>query len=66
MKFFSIRDRIDDLVWRSTGTKEKIFNSAKLGGAVVANPVIAVGKVVADVAPDVKERIEEEKRKRKR
>jgi hypothetical protein len=66
MKFFSISDRIDDLVWRSTSTKEKILNSAKLVGAVVANPVIAVGKAMADVAPDVKERIEEEKKRRKR
>lgn len=64
MKFFSIRDRLDDLSWRATTPGEKFFSSAKLVGAIVANTAIGVGKVAAEMAPQIKERLEEEKRKR--
>jgi hypothetical protein len=63
MKFFSIKERMDDLKW-SLSTGDKILNSAKLVGAVVANTAIGVSKVASEAAPRVKERMEEEKKKR--
>ncbi|KCB52685.1 hypothetical protein L537_3457 [Bordetella hinzii 1277] len=63
MKFFSIKDRVDDLKWSLT-TGDKILNGAKLLGAVVANTAIGVGKAAAEAAPHIKERLEEEKKKR--
>ncbi|AOB27483.1 hypothetical protein [Bordetella bronchiseptica] len=67
MKFFSLKDRIDDLKW-SHSTGGKILNGAKLVGAVVANTAIGAGKVVAEIAdnsPQFQKRLEETK-KRKR
>ncbi|VFR21461.1 hypothetical protein ANDO1_0731 [plant metagenome] len=63
MKFFSLKDRLDDIKWSSTAGG-KVVSGAKLLGAVVANTAIGVGKIAVEVAPLVKERIEDEKRKR--
>lgn len=62
MKFFSLKDRLDDLKW-SSSAGDKIVNGAKLLGAVVANTAIGVGKIATEISPIVKERIESEKRK---
>ncbi|ARP95248.1 hypothetical protein [Bordetella genomosp. 13] len=63
MKFFSLKDRLDDVKWSSTAGG-KVVSGTKLLGAVVANTAIGVGKVAVAAAPLVKKRIDEEKRKR--
>ncbi|GEM_PF-2474315 len=63
MKFFSLKNRLDDLKWSLT-TGDKVINSAKLLGAVVANTAIGVSKAATEIAPILKERIEAGKRKR--
>lgn len=62
MKFFSLKDKLEDFEY-SYDTVGKITSGAKILGTLVANVAIGAGKVAAVVVERLPEEVEKQKNK---